>query len=107
MNLYVAPGRLNGCNNAIIIPSLQVQQRLTVGDNYVEFTPQAVGNIAYSCWMAMIHARITVIDREAVAQNPIDWLAGLQAGRPDSEAFAACEDDEHEDEPVYSDDCCP
>ena len=62
-NLNVAPGMLNGCNNAITIPALGIQQPLSVGDNIVEFTPAAVGIIPYSCWMGMIRSRITVVEK--------------------------------------------
>ncbi len=60
INLRVEPGRLNGCNDAIVIPSLGLRQSLKYGDNWVEFTPAAPGVIPYSCWMGMIHSRIVV-----------------------------------------------
>jgi uncharacterized protein len=60
-NLSVAPGALNGCNNAIVIPSLNIQKPLGVGDNIVEFLPESPGIIPYSCWMGMIRSRITVV----------------------------------------------
>lgn len=60
INLRVEPGRLNGCNDAIVIPSLGLRQSLSYGDNWVEFTPAAPGVIPYSCWMGMIHSRIVV-----------------------------------------------
>lgn len=60
-NLSVAPGALNGCNNAIVIPSLNIQKPLGVGDNIVEFLPSSPGVIPYSCWMGMIRSRITVV----------------------------------------------
>jgi uncharacterized protein len=58
-NLSVAPGALNGCNNAIVIPSMNIQKSLSVGDNIVEFLPENPGVIPYSCWMGMIRSRIT------------------------------------------------
>jgi sulfite exporter TauE/SafE/copper chaperone CopZ len=60
-NLSVAPGALNGCNNAIVIPSMNIQKALNVGDNIVEFLPESPGVIPYSCWMGMIRSRITVV----------------------------------------------
>lgn len=66
-NLKVAPGLLNGCNNAIVIPALGIQKPLVVGDNIVEFTPPSAGIIPYSCWMGMIRSRITVIEASAGA----------------------------------------
>jgi sulfite exporter TauE/SafE len=60
-NLSVAPGALNGCNNAIVIPSLDIQKSLGVGDNIIEFLPGSPGVLLYSCWMGMIRSRITVV----------------------------------------------
>jgi len=56
------PENINGCNNRIIIPKLGKEQRLTPGDNIIEFTPTESGTIPYSCWMGMIRSRITVVD---------------------------------------------
>lgn len=62
---------LSGCNNAIIVPDLNIQMQLQKGDNTFKFTPKEAGVINYSCWMAMIHAKIIVVDSESdMAQNP-------------------------------------
>jgi hypothetical protein len=53
-------GSLNGCNNEIIIPDYQLQQKLSLGENVIEFTPTTAGTITYSCWMGMISSRIIV-----------------------------------------------
>lgn len=55
-------GDINGCNNEIVIPKLNKQQKLEAGDNVIEFTPAESGTIAYSCWMGMIRSEITVVD---------------------------------------------
>jgi hypothetical protein len=60
INLRVEQGRLNGCNDAIVIPSLGLRKALDYGDNWIEFTPATPGVIPYSCWMGMIHSRIVV-----------------------------------------------
>lgn len=52
---------LNGCNNAITIPKLKIDQKLVEGENVVEFTPREEGDIAYTCWMGMIKSKITVV----------------------------------------------
>jgi hypothetical protein len=54
---------LTGCNNAISIPSLNIYQRLAVGENIIEFLPDKTGVINYSCWMGMITATITVTEQ--------------------------------------------
>jgi sulfite exporter TauE/SafE/copper chaperone CopZ len=52
---------LNGCNNPIIVPKYNLEKRLIPGDNVIEFTPDAAGTIAYSCWMGMITSYIKVV----------------------------------------------
>jgi sulfite exporter TauE/SafE/copper chaperone CopZ len=71
-NLHVGAGMLNGCNNAIVIPALNLKQALMIGDNVVEFTAPASGIIPYSCWMGMIRSRITVVDRLSSSPAPAD-----------------------------------
>ncbi|MEL7605373.1 MAG: sulfite exporter TauE/SafE family protein [Sedimentibacter saalensis] len=51
---------LNGCNNEIIIPEFNKQQKLVQGENIIEFTPTKTGTITYTCWMGMISNTITV-----------------------------------------------
>lgn len=54
---------INGCNDAVVIPSLGIQKRIEPGDNVIEFTPSKSGIIPYSCWMGMINASILVLDQ--------------------------------------------
>lgn len=58
-------GTINGCNNRIIIPGYQIEKKLEVGENVIEFTPTQSGTVPYSCWMGMIRSSITVVDSEA------------------------------------------
>lgn len=61
--VFVAEARnLNGCNNAIIIPSLGIEEALRAGETVVEFTPNQLGTVRYSCWMNMIRSTITVVE---------------------------------------------
>ena len=78
-NLNVAPGMLNGCNNAIIIPAFGIEKPLSVGDNIVEFTPTSAGTIPYSCWMGMIRSRITVVEAPVV-ETPAIETPVIEAG---------------------------
>lgn len=52
---------LNGCNNEIVIPKYNIEQKLNVGDTIIEFTPDQTGTFAYSCWMGMIRGKIKVV----------------------------------------------
>jgi sulfite exporter TauE/SafE/copper chaperone CopZ len=54
--------KLNSCNNAIIVPSLDIEMRLKKGENIVpKFTP-GDKDINFSCWMGMISGEIKVVD---------------------------------------------
>lgn len=60
-NIKARKETLNDCNNKIIIPKLKIEKRLSLGDNYIEFTPPETGEIVYTCWMGMIKSSIKVI----------------------------------------------
>jgi sulfite exporter TauE/SafE/copper chaperone CopZ len=77
--IRVAPGILNGCNNALVVPELGIEKRLKVGDNLVEFMPTRTGTIGYSCWMGMIRAAIYVSDEESRASPDTSGAYGPAA----------------------------
>lgn len=53
---------LNSCNNAIVIPSQNIEMKINKGTNIVEeFTPTDK-DINFSCWMGMIRGVIKVVD---------------------------------------------
>lgn len=52
---------INGCNNAIVVPALELSKDLVPGDNVIEFLPGRPGTIQYSCWMGMIRSSIEVV----------------------------------------------
>lgn len=53
---------LNSCNNAVVVPSQNIQQKLKKGENVIEFTP-GDKDINFSCWMGMIQGVIKVTDQ--------------------------------------------
>jgi len=55
-------GRVNGCNNEIIISEYAVDAKIKEGENVIEFTPTKAGQFGYSCWMGMIRSSITVVE---------------------------------------------
>lgn len=57
----ISGNQINSCNNAIVVPSLNIQKTLKSGENEIEFTPQD-GDINFSCWMGMIRGVIKVTD---------------------------------------------
>lgn len=67
INFKVDETSLNGCNNEIIIPEWNISKKLTVGDNFVEFTPAKTGTFTYSCWMGMLSSSISVVEKDSGA----------------------------------------
>jgi len=55
-------GKVNGCNNEIIITEYDISVKIKEGENIIEFTPSKPGQFGYSCWMGMIRSTITVVE---------------------------------------------
>lgn len=55
-------GDINSCNNQMVINDYNLNQKLNVGENVIEFTPTESGTFPYSCWMGMVTSTITVVD---------------------------------------------
>lgn len=96
--IRVTEDDLNGCDNPVTVPSYGIKKTLVPGDNLIEFTPRAAGVIGYTCWMGMIHSRITVVsDLGTSASLPADRggspqaLADLLAqGQPAAQGQGCC-----------------
>lgn len=57
----ITGSQINSCNNAVVIPSLNIEKKLKSGENIIEFTPEDK-DIKFSCWMGMIRGVIKVTD---------------------------------------------
>jgi plastocyanin domain-containing protein len=53
--------QLTSCNNALVVPSLNIEKKLESGQNIINFTPRDK-DINFSCWMGMISGVIKVVD---------------------------------------------
>lgn len=53
---------INGCNNAIQVPSLGLNFDIKPGEQVIEFTPTESGKVPWSCWMGMIPGVFVVED---------------------------------------------
>lgn len=60
--INVSKDKLTNCNNELEISSYEIQKKLEVGENIIEFTPTETGTFKYNCWMNMIINNIKVID---------------------------------------------
>ena len=58
--IHAEESRINSCNHEIYIPGLNLSVSLEPGDNLIRFTPDAAGEIPYTCWMGMIRSTIYV-----------------------------------------------
>ena len=61
VKLVCEGNQLNSCNNGIVLPALNIEKDLKLGENIVEFTPKDE-DIEFSCWMGMIKGVIKVTD---------------------------------------------
>lgn len=52
--------QISGCTNEIMVPDLNIRQKLNTGQNVIEFTPTKSGNIGFSCWMGMVRGKFIV-----------------------------------------------
>ncbi|MDD5749761.1 MAG: sulfite exporter TauE/SafE family protein [Patescibacteria group bacterium] len=52
--------QVSGCTNEIIVPSLGLSQKISSGENVVEFLPDKAGTIAFSCGMGMVRGQFIV-----------------------------------------------
>lgn len=57
--------QINGCNNAITVPAYNLNFNIKQGEQTIEFTPDKLGVIQWSCWMGMIQG--TFVVREDVS----------------------------------------
>jgi hypothetical protein len=48
------------CTDRIIVPSLNITKAINSGENIIQFTPTAAGEIPFSCWMGMVRGKFTV-----------------------------------------------
>jgi uncharacterized protein len=51
---------VTSCASKIIIPSLNISKSIASGENIINFTPTAVGEIPFSCWMGMVRGKFIV-----------------------------------------------
>jgi hypothetical protein len=50
----------NTCSASIVVPALGIRRMLTLGENVIEFTPQNVGVIRFTCSMGMYPGQFVV-----------------------------------------------
>ncbi len=62
LNIYVEERYLNDCNNRVVFEEWNIEKKLEVGDNIIEFIPTETGDYLYTCWMNMLWNHVIVVD---------------------------------------------
>jgi hypothetical protein len=62
--INASEGNITNCNVRMLIQEYGIEYTFVPGENIIEFTPEKVGTVRYSCWMGMIHGNITIVDAE-------------------------------------------
>jgi sulfite exporter TauE/SafE/copper chaperone CopZ len=66
---------LTGCNNEIIVRDYGIDVKLKSGLNVVEFTPDEIGTVRWSCWMGMIPGSFIVTDDGSASESEVSAVA--------------------------------
>ncbi len=65
---------VTSCNHRIVVPSYDLEFDVKPGLQTIEFTPDKVGHVPWSCWMGMKHGDFDVVEEapapQAVAAAP-------------------------------------
>jgi len=62
VNWVITGDAINGCNNEIVIPQLNISQQLKEGYNVIKFTPETEGELGFTCWMGMLDGKFIVVE---------------------------------------------
>lgn len=63
--------QLTGCNRELIMNAYNIDTNLKQGTNIVEFTPDKIGTIQFSCGMGMIRGSFIVTETGAATQEQV------------------------------------
>lgn len=80
----------NTCAASIVSDALNVRKNLHPGENVIEFTPQKVGVIRFSCSMGMFTGRFNVVNSERVQNPSANVLAQTDTNPENTKSQAAC-----------------
>lgn len=54
--------QMTGCTNEIIVSDYNIKKPLGYGENIIEFVPDKLGDIKFSCWMKMVWGKFVVAE---------------------------------------------
>jgi len=73
------------CNHRIVVPSFELEFDVKPGLQTIEFTPDKVGHIPWSCWMGMLHGDFDVMEE---APSPAPQVVAAATSPPKAETAA-------------------
>jgi sulfite exporter TauE/SafE/copper chaperone CopZ len=77
--------QITACNKRIVVPNLNLEFDVKKGRQTIEFTPDKVGTIPWSCWMGMLHGEFEVVEPPALSEREAD-VGGKPSKGPSEEA---------------------
>jgi plastocyanin domain-containing protein len=76
--------QLTGCNQEIVMNAYNIDVKLKQGLNVIEFTPDKIGTISFSCGMGMLRGSFIVSDTGTASQQQV------QAATPAKGSSCGC-----------------
>ncbi len=52
--------QMSGCTDEILLPEYGIRKQLKYGENIIEFVPDKLGELKFSCWMQMVWGKFIV-----------------------------------------------
>ena len=52
--------QMSGCTDEILLPEYKIRKTLKYGENIIEFIPDKLGELKFSCWMQMVWGKFIV-----------------------------------------------
>jgi sulfite exporter TauE/SafE/copper chaperone CopZ len=62
VNWVIWGDAITNCNNEIVIPKLEISQKINEGYNIIKFTPEKTGELVFSCWMGMLDGKFIIVE---------------------------------------------
>ena len=82
---WVITGKqVTSCNHRIVVPRLNLEFTSERGTQTIEFTPEQVGIIPWSCWMGMLHGDFEVVEAPRASKKSPQVAAETETPRPET-----------------------
>lgn len=78
------------CASSIVIPKLGIEKTLTAGENTIEFTPNEVGKLPFSCSMGMYTGVFNVYDEATVNTSALTQTNNTVRSAPARSGGGSC-----------------